>query len=73
MMINSDTEGRIFLSYMYPHTNNGFFLLVTHFFHFFIDVFLLSIYFFIYLFENKLPEVPEYAKMPDHFSHYDVT
>ena len=48
-MTNGDLEGQIFLSY--PHTNNGFF-------------FLLTIVFF--LFENKLPEVPEYAKMRFH-------
>ena len=34
----------------YPHTNNGFFFLAHHFF----------------LFQNKLPEVPEYAKMQFH-------
>ena len=39
----------------YPHTNNGFFFLSRHFFNFL----------------NKLPEVPEYAKMQ--FSHEDVT
>ena len=50
MMINSDPEGRIFLSY--PHTNNGFFYLLTTV--------------FIYLFLNKLPEVPEYTKMQFH-------
>ena len=51
MMTNGNREGRIFLSY--AHTNNGvFFLLTTGF-----------IYLFIYLFLNKLPEVPEYAKM----------
>ena len=49
-MINSDPEGRIFLSY--PHTNNGFFYLLTTV--------------FIYLFLNKLPEVPEYTKMQFH-------
>ena len=35
----------------YPHMNNGFFFLLT-------TVFL--------LFENKLPEVPEYAKIQFH-------
>ena len=50
MMTNADPEGRIFLSY--PHTNNGFFFLLTTV--------------FIYLFLNKLPEVPEYAKMQFH-------
>ena len=49
MMTNGDPEGQIFLSY--PHTNNGFF-------------FLLSTVFF--LFKNKLPEVPEYAKIQFH-------
>ena len=39
-----------FLSY--PHTNNGLFFLLTTV--------------FIYLFQNKLPEVPEYAKMQFH-------
>ena len=47
MMANGDPKGRIFLSY--PHANNEFvFLLTTDFIH---------------LFLNKLPEVPEYAKM----------
>ena len=46
MMTNSDPEERILRSY--PHTNNGFFFLLTTV--------------FIY-FKNKLPEVPEYAKM----------
>ena len=31
----------------YPHKNNGFFFLLTT----------------VFLFQNKLPEVPEYAKM----------
>ena len=48
VMTNGDPEGRIFLSY--PHTNNGFFFLLTT----------------IFLFENKLQEVPEYAKMQFH-------
>ena len=48
MMTNGDPKGRIFLSY--PHTNNGFFFLLTT----------------VLLFENKLPEVPEYAKMQFH-------
>ena len=47
VMPNGDPEGQIFLSY--PHTNNGFFFLLTTV--------------FIYLFLDKLPEVPEYAKM----------
>ena len=51
MMTNGDPEGRIFLSY--PHTNNGFFFLLTT----------VSIYVFIL---NKLTEVPEYAKMQFH-------
>ena len=50
MMPNGDPEGRIFLSYLY--TNNGFFFLLT------------SVFF--YLFQNKLPEAPEYAKMKFH-------
>ena len=54
MMTNSDPEGRIFLSY--PHTNNGFFFLLTTVFT----------YLFIFLFQNKLPEVSEYAKMLFH-------
>ena len=52
-MTNGDPEGQIFLSY--PCTNNGFFFLLTTV--------------FIYLFLNKLPEVPEhaeYAKMQFH-------
>ena len=52
MMKIGDSEGWIFLSY--PHTNNGFFLLLA------------TVYLYIYLFENKLPEVPEYAKMQFH-------
>ena len=51
VMTNGDPEGRIFLSY--PHTNNEFIFLLTT----------IIIYLFIYLFQNKLPEVPEYAKM----------
>ena len=51
MMTNGDPEGWIFLSY--PHTNNGFFFLLTTIF----------IYLCIYLFQNKLLKVPEYAKM----------
>ena len=54
-MTNSDLEGRIFLSY--PHTNNGFFFLLT-------TVFIYL--FFIHSFQNKIPEVPEYAKMQFH-------
>ena len=50
MMTNGDPEGRIFLSY--PHMNNGFFFLLTPI--------------FIYLYKNKLPEVPDYAKMQFH-------
>ena len=49
VVTNGDPEGRIILSY--PHTNNGFFFLLT-------TVFL--------LFLNKLPEVPEYAKLQFH-------
>ena len=48
MMTNGDPSGRIFLTY--PHTNNGFFFLLTT----------------VFLIENKLPEVPEYAKMRFH-------
>ena len=48
VMTNGDPEGRIFLSY--PHTNNGFFFLLTT----------------VFLFKNKLPEVPEYAKIQFH-------
>ena len=58
MMTNGDPEGRIFLSY--TPTNNGFFFLLTTGFIY------LIIYIFIYLFSNKLPEVPEYAKMQFH-------
>ena len=50
VMTNGDPEGQIFLSY--PHMNNGFFFLLTTV--------------FIYLFLNKLPEVPEYAMMQFH-------
>ena len=50
MMTKGDPKGRIILSY--PHTNNGFFFLLTTVF---------NIYFL-----NKLPEVPEYAKMQFH-------
>ena len=53
MMTNSDPEGLIFLSY--PHTNNGFFFLLTT----------------VSFFYNKLPEVPEYAKMQ--FNNDDIT
>ena len=54
MMTNGDSERRIFQSY--PHTNNGFFFSCTTVF----------IYLFIYLFKNKIPEVPEYANMQFH-------
>ena len=47
VMTKGDLEGGFFLSF--PHTNNGFFFLLTTVF---------------YLFNlSKLPEVPEYAKM----------
>ena len=60
-MTNGDTEGRIFLSYL--HTNNGFiFMLTTGFIYLFICLFIV----FIYLFQNKLTEVLEYAKMQFH-------
>ena len=48
MMTNGDPEGWIFPSY--PHTNNGFFFLLTT----------------AFLLKNKLPEVPEYAKIQFH-------
>ena len=41
VMTNGDLEGQIVLSY--PHTNNGFFFLLTT----------------VFLFKDKLPEVPE--------------
>ena len=50
MMTNGDPVGQVFLFYLY--TNNGFFFLLTTG--------------FIYLFQNKLSEVPEYAKMQFH-------
>ena len=53
-MTNGDREGRIFLSN--PHTNNGFFFLLTTVF----------IYLFIYSLYNTLPEIPEYANMQFH-------
>ena len=43
MMTNSDSEGQIFLSN--PHTNNGFFFLLTT----------------VLILKNKLPEISEYA------------
>ena len=42
VMTNGDPEEQIFLSY--PHTNNGFFFLLTT----------------VFLIKNKLPQVPEY-------------
>ena len=48
MMTNNDPEGQIILSY--PHTNNGFFFLLTT----------------VFLFKNKLPGVPENAKIQFH-------
>ena len=45
VMTNDDLEGPIFLSY--PHTNNGFFFLLTTSF---------------FLFQNKLPGVPEHVR-----------
>ena len=60
MMTNGDPEGQVFLSY--PHTYNGLFYSHT--------TVLFNIYsfvcLFIYLFLNKLPEIPEYAKMQFH-------
>ena len=53
VMTNGDPEGRIFLSY--PHTNNEFFFLLT-------TVFVVCVFFVFFVFSNKLPEVPEYAK-----------
>ena len=47
VMTNGDPEGGIFLSYL--HTNNRFFFLLTTVF----------IYLFVYLFNNKLPELHE--------------
>ena len=49
-MKNGNPEGTILLSYR--HTNSGIFFLLTTI--------------FIYLFQNKLPEVPEYDKMQFH-------
>ena len=49
VMTNGDPVGPIFLSY--PHTNNGFFFLLTTVF---------------FLFKNKLPEVAEYANIQFH-------
>ena len=54
MMTNGDPEGQIFLSK--PHMNNGFFFLLTTVF----------IYLFVCLFQNKLQDVSEYAKMQFH-------
>ena len=54
MMTSDDPWERIVLSY--PHTNNGLFFLLT-------TVFVLFLFF---LFKNKLPEVPEYAKIQFH-------
>ena len=50
MMTIGDREGLIFLSY--PHTNNGFF-------------FLLTTYYLIYIGKTwkRFPEIPEYAEM----------
>ena len=48
MMPKHDHEERIFLSY--PHTNNRFY-------------FLLTIQNSIFIFDKRLPEVPEYAEM----------
>ena len=58
VMKNIDPEGQIFLSF--PHTNNGFFFLLTTVFIY------LFIYSFMYSFQNKLPEIPEYDKMQFH-------
>ena len=56
MMTKGDPEGQIFLSY--PHTNNGFFFLLTT----------------VFIFKNKLPEVPEYAKIQFHtMIHFNIT
>ena len=50
MMTNGDHEGRVFLSH--PHTNNGFFFLLTTKYSFYIDKAW-----------KRLPENPEYAEM----------
>ena len=50
VMTNGDPEGRIFL--FHPHTNNGFFFLLTTV--------------FIYLFQTKISGVLKYAKMQFH-------
>ena len=60
-MTNGDPEGRIFLSYR--HTIEYWILFLAH--HCF-HLFIMFIYLPIYLFQNKLPEVPEYAKMRIH-------
>ena len=53
MMTNGDPEGRDFSFFLsYSHTNDGFFFLLT------------SFYFF--MFYNKIPDVPEYAKLQFH-------
>ena len=62
MMTNGDPEGRIFLTY--PHTNNGLFFLLTTVFFIYLSISLSCLS--IYVFQNKLPEVPEYAKMQFH-------
>ena len=59
MLTNGDPEGRIFLSY--PLSTR------------IMDSFSCSpLFLFIYLFYNKLPEVPEYAKMQFHMTLLDV-
>ena len=58
MMTNGDPTGRIFLSF--SQMNKGLLILLTTVFIY------LIINLFIYLFQNKLPEVPECAEMQLH-------
>ena len=64
MMTNGDPEEQIFLSY--PHTNNGFFFLLTTVF--FINIFAhLFIYLFILKYASRNPKL-----RLDAMSHDDV-
>ena len=56
MMTNGDPEGRIFYPTLTRIMNS---FLARHWLY-------LLIYLFIYLFQNKLVEVPEYSKMQFH-------
>ena len=72
MMTNGDSEEQIFLSH--PHTNNGFYFLLT------IKYCIFCFYALYFMLYKMLPEVPEYVRCDNvmvsfllHTCSYDVT